>query len=320
MWWLTALGLVVVLLTLTDMLWTVLASSLGAGPLSRVSAETVWRAVTAGSAGARRRQVAGYVVVIALPFVWFVLFFLGFTAILEGAGQVKVDVDGAPTLLKGFLFAYGVLVALGSNFTTAGSVIQYSAALLGIVWSSLSLTYVMQIVSADTRERSVASGIMALGESPYTILEEALQQRDLGSLPLQIVSLSSTLSTVGQDHLAYPVLKYVMARKKEYSSVIAVARFDEMITLLQGAARDTDPLLVRAGRSAVSDFIRTLRLHESDQQPPGLQVSRLSVPSERLASQSELDDVLHGLHSHRRKLTTLLRRGGAGWDDVYPNT
>lgn len=213
-----------------------------------------------------------------------------------------------------------MLVALGSNFTTAGTVIQYSGALLGIVWSSLSLTYVMQIVSADTRERSIASGIMALGESPYTILDQALHQRDLGSLPLQIVSLSSALSIVGQDHLAYPVLKYVMARSKEYSSVIAVARFDDMTSLLQGAVRDSDPLLVRAGRSAVTDYIGTLRLQDSDEQPPGLQVSRLDAPSDRLASQSELDDVLHTLRSHRRKITTLLRRGGAGWDDVYADT
>lgn len=94
MWWLTVLGVIVVLVTATDMLWTVLASSLGAGPLSRVSAETVWRGLTAGSAGGSRRQVAGYAVVITLPFVWLVLFFLGFTAILEGAGQVEVNVEG----------------------------------------------------------------------------------------------------------------------------------------------------------------------------------------------------------------------------------
>ncbi len=317
MWWLTVVGILLILVALVDMLWTVLASSLGAGPFSRFSADTVWRTVTAGSPSARRRAVAGYAVVITLPFAWFVLFVAGFAAVLGAAGDFKVDLEGAPGPFEAILFAYGVVVALGTGYTSAGELVHYSGALIGIIWSSLSLTYVMQIVSADTRERAMASSIMAMGESPYTILDEALRQPGLGSFPLQVVSLSSTMSVVGQDHLAYPILKYILAAKEENSSVIAVCRFDETMTLLQGAVRDTDPLLLRAGQSAVSDYIDTLALRESSQEPPGLEVSALRSAGDRRADQADLDALLDRLRSRRRQLTSLLQRGGANWADVY---
>ncbi len=316
MWWFAVMGAAVIVFTLLDLVWTVLASSLGAGPLSKLTAATVRRVTTLGSLSGRRRQVAGYVVMTSLPFVWLAMFVVGFAAILYAGGQVKADYAGSPGPLAALLFAYGVVVALGSNYNSAWQALHFTGALLGIVWSSLSLTYVMQIVAADRRERSVASGITALGDSPYEIIDEALKHPDLGSLPLQVVSISSTLSLVGQDHLAYPVLKYVQAGKKGDSTPVAVARFDETVNLLDGAVRDSDNLLIRAGRSAVNDYIGTLSL-EDGHQPPRPEVSKLTGPPERLRTQDDLDTTLGNLESHRAKLTMLLQSGGASWADVY---
>ena len=108
------------------------------------------------------------------------------------------------------------------------------AAANGFSLVSLTITYLLPIVTAELGRRRLAVYITALGRTPHEILTRAWNGKDFGALPDHLVALTMPFMEVGQGHLAYPVLHVIHSRTRETALAPSAAVLDEAITLFAG--------------------------------------------------------------------------------------
>lgn len=321
--WLLALGLFVVSLTALDVAWTAVAAAAGRGPLSTVVAEAAWRLFTVGNVSRRRRQIAGYLIVVTLPVTWALLLVCGFSLLYFSGDRPIVDANrpGPVTPVAVVAYAVGGLAGAGAGFTASSGfweLVNNVSALAGLAFFTLVITFVVRVVTADARGRSAASQIAGLGSDPVEVVDRALREGNPVSVDHQVVTLSGSIAQVAQDHLTLPVLRYLQPVSAESSTQRSVVFFDEVLTLLDSALPEQRPLLVASGRSAVDDYLSTLRLsRDGIGSPPTPDLDRLRDGPGSVVSQQEFDRRLDRLTARRSELGALLRRAGWSWEDVY---
>lgn len=206
-----------------------------------------------------------------------------------------------------------------SQGSPAWELVNNISAIIGLALVTLSLTYLLQVVNAVTNERTVASQIAGLGPAPVEGVTHAAAAPRLGTLPLQLSSIAESLSSAAQAHLAFPMLQFFHSQEVNSSVAVNLARFDEIITILDhGLPNDHTPT-VRAGRSAVDRFLSTLHLPSEPAPPP--------PPPSLTALRRRCPDVVDGpgfaaaigpLDARRSRLHTYVREEGWDWRDVAP--
>lgn len=266
-------GCLIVAGVLIDVVWTTITAGGGRGPLSSALARGLWKAGLAGRPGHRRREVVGVAVTAAVPAIWVLLSWAGFAVmVLADAGSVVDAASQQPTSALGKVsFAAGSLAGAGSSLVAgspAWELVNNVGAIVGLALVTLSLTYVLQVVTAVTDARTVASDIAALGSTPDDAVASALPSVGLGTFPLQLSSIAEGLSATAQAHLAFPMLQFFHSQEPASSVAVNLARFDEIVTLLDHAVPEDHVPAVRAGRSAVDRFLATLDLPANPSRPP----------------------------------------------------
>lgn len=315
-------GALLVVVVLVDVVWTTITAGGGRGPLSNAVARGLWRVGRVGAPGHRRREVLGVVVAAAVPALWVLLAWGGFTLVFLADDQAVVDAaTQQPTSALGRVaFAAGGLAGAGASLV-AGSppweLVNNLSAIIGLALVTLSLTYLLQVVNAVTSERTVASQIAGLGPAPVEAVAHASTAPGLGTLPLQLSSIAESLSSAAQAHLAYPMLQFFHSQDLNSSVAVNLARFDDIITILDYGMPDDHTPTVRAGRSAVDRFLSTLQLPSEPAQPP----PPPSLTALRRRCPDVVDDpgfaaAIAPLDTRRSKLHTYVREEGWEWRDV----
>ena len=281
---LAAAGLAVVGATFADLVWTAIAVGQRRGPVSDAVARSVSSLGKLGRAGHRRRRVVGVVTAVAVPVVWLGLLWAGFALMfLSDDDAVLVSASHQPVGALGRVaYAAGGLAGAGAGLiagTETWQLVNNVAALSGLALVTLSLTYLMQVISAVVSERSIMSTIAALAGGGGDAAAEG------GTMPLQLVLIGQGISTAAHRHLAFPMLQYFHSSSASSSAGVNLARYD---LLLDRHERCTsgDDATVMAGRAAIADFLGTLRLDAS------------------------------GTMDRRERLQVFLRQEGWTWDDV----
>lgn len=184
-------------------------------------------------------------------------------------------------------------------------------AIVGLALATLSLTYVLQVVTAVTDERTVASDIAALGSTPDDAVASALRSVGFRTFPLQLSSIAEGLSATAQAHLAFPMLQFFHSQEPASSVAVNLARFDEIVTLLDHAVPEDHVPTVRAGRSAVDRFLATLDLPASPCQPPPVpSLTTLRDVRGDIVDDEAFAAAVADLAPRRSALQSLVRAGG----------
>lgn len=256
---LAVLGAAVVLATFADLVWTAVAVGERRGPVSDAVARGVTTIGTSGAAGHRRRRVTGVVTAVAIPAAWLLLLWAGFALMfLSDDDAVLVSTSQQPVGGLGRLaYAAGALAGAGAGLiagTETWQLVNNVAALSGLALVTLSLTYLMQVISAVVDERSVMSQVAAL-----TVGGDRVTTTNGGTWPLQLVMIAQAISTAAHRHLAFPMLQYFHSSSATASAPVNLARYDLLLDDHERRSPD-DEATVRTGRSAVEEFLGTLRL------------------------------------------------------------
>lgn len=319
---LALLGALLVIGVLADVVWTTIGVGSGRGPLSDRVAHLVWRAGRVGRAGHRRLQVLGVVVAIAVPAAWVVLTWLGFALLfLSDDDAVLVAVSQEPTTALGRVaYAAGGLAGAGAALvagTETWALVTNVSALVGLGLLTLSLTYLFQVVSAVAAERSALSRLASLGPSPAETVRAALQGEDLGTLPWQLTTTADAVSRAAQQHLALPLLQFFHSPDASASTSLNLARFNEVLDLLEhGLQRSLAPT-VSAGRQAVDGFLATLRLGDpSPEAPPLPPLDPLREVADDVVDDDAFATAMAAEEPRRERLHAFLAQDGWTWDDV----
>lgn len=324
----TLLGLAVIGVVLVDVFLTILSTSRD-GPLTRGWSRPAWHLLLALH---RRRPIhralalAGPAIVLVTILVWYLGLVLGGWLVLAAhPGAVVSSSTGSHADLTALWYfatttasslGYGDLVPSGLPWT----VFATTTTLLATIVLTISLSYVISVISAAIKRRSMASSISALGTSPSEFAENAHLGEPGRSLHTHLASVASAVSEAAEQQLAYPVLRYFHTTRPEVAPAPAVLRLADAAFLLEHvpADRRISPGLRAVLRSAIDSYAGAKATGGAPAaSPPGTE-DRLREEARRLgidtSSGSDLDAALPGHLDRRGRLVAAC--ADDGWPDA----
>lgn len=328
---LSVLGAALLGLAVADVAITSFALQPRGGPLTARLSAWIWaasrRAVqrSTGSSGGVR---IGPRILLAVVLAWLLLSWLGWFLVFSGVENAVVEASsGEPASVAARLYYAGFSVfTLGiGDYRPQGAFWQVAtavAAAQGFFVLTLSVTYVLPVVSAVTQKRATARAIRLLGDNPTAMAGNAWNGRDFGHLPVQLIDLSSQLLAVQEKHYAYPVLHYFVSSDIDTSLPSAVAQLDEALLLWSvGVAQKhrPDASVVRGLRDVVGSYLAMLEhvhIRAAQELPPLPALDHLRSCGVPVVSDREFRQGAATWEQRRRLLRGLVERDGWRWDDL----
>lgn len=258
-------GWLLLALTGYDVFRTVLWSSQGAGPVTAVLTKAARGVRSALGSGRPRAQSAiGPAALLGIVVSWAVLLLVGFTLVLQidpeairtAPGDQPTDWTDRAYFVGFTLFTLGMGDIVPVSDTMRAVTVLMNAA--GMFLITLSVTYLLPVISASVSSRSFGSSTSALGASAEEIVIEAWDGNRV-HLDHQIRELATQLSTLAHQHLAYPVLHLFRSSDPSSSAPHAVVVLDDVLTLLDGVDPTVAPPAPgrRQLRASIDDYVTT---------------------------------------------------------------
>lgn len=288
-------GTLLVLVVVIDLLWTTLWVDRGAGPITGFLGRSLW-SIFRSFAKARHGllSMAGPAILVVTLLVWIALLWAGWTMIFSADTSAVVSSSSKEPadLASRFYFVGYSLFTLGNgDFKPNGSawqVLTGVAAGSGLLLITLAITYLLSVVSAVVSARAFAVQVMGLGSSPEEAVAAGWDGKTLRGLNWSFHSANSALSSLSQQYLAYPVLRYFHASNASSSDVLALQRLDQMV-LLAGAGvitpKQPNLILLNGIRSSLESVLTSLpsrfwKTRSPNPDKPSLHaLQRLQIPT-----------------------------------------
>ena len=195
----------------------------------------------------------------------------------------------------------------------------------GFFLFTLTLTYLINVVSAVTQKRQLALTISALGQFPYQILENTADEGRYESLSSQLQQLNQSINTVGQQHLAFPILHYFHSGDKhshDNALPLSLARLYQALAIVCHACPSLSAKTraeLSTTRNIIEQFLDTLSsafIHPASTAPviPDLQVYATLPGIE--ASPADIQAYLRD-KDRQRLLLAYVHKDGWEWQDIW---
>ena len=315
------LGILVICAVFVDALWTTVAAA-GGGPLTTRLARGLWSAALRlhrRSGSHRLLAVTGPVILVSVIALWIALLWAGYLLVFSaGEAAVASASTGVPaTFWERIYFTGYTISTLGlGDFVPQGDVwrvITALASLSGLFLVTLSITYLVPVLSAVAAKRQIAALVADVGMAPAAILERAWDEDGAFALGDPLTQLAPMIELHAQRHLAYPVLHFFHSRHARTSVAPRLAALDEALLAIAAQARRKErsmPLPAHAARQAIGGVLKTLDtafIRKSEAAPP-------------LGANCDDGGVLHKAaadsEARRRLLLAFVRDDGWAWEDV----
>jgi hypothetical protein len=329
-------GVVLIGLALVDALQTTVSAS-GGGPLTTRLARGLWQAALAlhrPDSGSHRLLAAmGVAILLSVFLLWIVLLWGGYLLLFSAEpGAVVHASSGAPATFWERVYFTGFTVStLGmGDFVPRGAawrVLTAFASLNGLFLVTLSITYLLPVLSAVVAKRRLAATIDNLGRTPAQIVVHGWDGESLSSLEQPLAQLVPLIELHAQRHLAYPVLHFFHSTEERAAAGPRVAALSEALRLIEHlpAGVQPPPAVVHAARQAVDGFLSTLssafiQHAEQASDPPPDSASVRTLRAAGLPVEETIRDPQTGTSSEegrrRRLLHAFIRDDGWTWDHV----
>lgn len=242
---LAVLGVGVVLAALVDFALTTLSVAHVRGSLAALVTRTTYRLF---GHGPRAVQAAGGpMAVLAVVASWFVLSGVGWALVIQGLGDVASPLDAFRAALT--TMTSGAPVGLFDEQATVARFLGQVAHLYGIGLTSLSLAWILPVVSAVVQRREVAARVAALGARPQDLVVDDAPSTDLH---LHLLDIAQDVVQLAERHRAYPVLHAFRTRESSTSLSVALLRLERAERKLRDT--DVDPVTKRVLQHALDHF------------------------------------------------------------------
>ncbi|MGB6220054.1 potassium channel family protein [Haloferula sp.] len=329
---LLACGIALLAVTLIDALWTTVMPH-GAGPLSGRVCRVMWALVKRCPSPLRRRllPVVGSLSMLVVIFGGVLMLWLGwmvlFCADPSSIVNTKTGMD-AGHIDRAYFTGFTLFTLGNGDFVPNGpfwQLVTVVSSFSGLFLVTLSITYLLPVLSAATQKRQLAAMIRDLGADPQSVVIEAWDGKGFDML---MRKTSSTLSPMihlhAQRHLEYPVLHYFQSIKVEASLAIGIAVLDEALALIaHAAAPNTRPhpseiLHARRSINGLLDMLGTTYVQRAGENPSPPEVARLANAGIPMADAKELEEAVSDSSQRRRHLRAFVEDAGWTWSDLTP--
>ena len=296
----------------TDLLWTILWTNGGAGPLTSPLMKATWRGLrTVDDGESRVLTLSGPFVLSFTLAMWVVLLWAGWT-FLFASDATALDYTRGPGPVKwvgrGYFVAYTMFTMGNGDFSPTSPTWRIVTALTnasGMILITLVATYVISVLRGVVNKQSFASSVLGVGQTSETFVRTGWNGDHLQQHDLPVESFASSLSTLAAQHKAYPVLHYYRSERAQHAAPVAVAVFDDALTLLRfgidSEQRPNEPVLETA-RSSTQDYVQTAMSPPAGRTPPPPDLDRLRDADMPLVSDEEFDEEVADLAERRREL------------------
>lgn len=260
---LTLLAALIFAITLWDQFVTVFSTG-GAGPLSKRCCGGLWRVLLVihrHHAIHRILKYAGPAMILMTILTWYLLLGLSvFMLLVAYPGSVinNVTTQSADPY-EVLYFTSSTISSLGyGDWVPSGppwTLISTLSTLMATIILTVSLSYVLLVVSAAVDRRALATSVFAMGHSEEMIIRNANLQDPQGSLKNYLLSLSSNIDQQALRHLAYPVLKYFHATKPGLSPARAILLLSDALFLMDVQKPQSLQGVIQVVRSSIDNFV-----------------------------------------------------------------
>ncbi|KXS37031.1 potassium channel family protein [Modicisalibacter sp. 'Wilcox'] len=323
-------GSALVLLAIYDAARTTLSAS-SSGPVTNRLISLIWRWLLWQHRRRRNHALlaaAGPCIAGALMLSWIVIAWTGWWLLFSSEPLAVVNATSrvAASLGERAYFTGYTLTTLGyGDFVPANALWRFLsvvAASNGLILFTLAVTYIVPVVSAVTHKRQLALTISAIGRTPCRIAAATAGDGDYRSLANQLQQVQGDIASLGQQHLAYPVLHYFHSRHADHALPVALARLYQALVVLQHACPAL-PATVRfqlaTTQALIDGFLATLDsafIHPASRSPrlPSLD-DFATLPG--ITHDDEAWRRMHATLGNQRLLLAYIEKDGWAWHDVW---
>lgn len=325
---LIVMGAALVGVVLVDAVMTTMTAGAGGGPLTSRVGRGLWRALLGVSGGGSSRLLsyAGALILLATVAVWVLLLWAGWTLVFFGSDAVVDAKTGTPASVPEAIYYAGFVVftlGVGDFVATTGTwqVITALASVIGLFLITLSITYLLSVVSAAVTRRQLAQAISVLGETgPQIVLTHWSDGKLSSQFSSEMQSLRTQLLKTTQQHLAYPVLHFFHSGTPQASTPRAVAALDDALVLLAGGVDSG----AGPGGDVLGPLQRTLEHYGATvhsvgggdpELPPEPALAALADAGVPVVDRAQYLSAMQEHAGRRRVLHQIVRSDGWSWPD-----
>lgn len=322
----TVLGAVLLAIAVLDLLWTTLWIEEGAGPLTSRLMVTMWRLIRrAGRDRPRTRTLAGPAILLVSLTTWIALLWSGWTLVFAGGESALTDTlnRGPISWADRFYFAGYTMFTLGNgDFVPKAGIWQIVTTLAsasGMLFITLSVTYILSVLDAVTQKRSFASDVSGLGSNGAEIVCTSWNGDEFEGLDVSLNTISTELNTLTSNHKAYPILHYFYSHRASRAPAHQIPALNEALTLLRfGVAKRNRPpeLILQAAHASIENYLETLSsafITPADRTPPPPDFVCLRNAGIPTVSDEEFNESVMALEKRRRTLLGLVESDVREW-------
>ena len=320
---------VLVLASLTVEVFMTALTMRGAGPLTGGLARILWRGLLAVH---RRRAsdgllgVAGGAIAALTLGIWITALWAGWSLVFAGApGAVVANPSGLPADLASRIYFAGFnIFTLGlGDFRPEGplwQVVTVLASASGLVAITVSITYLLPILSQAVSRQTLAGRINLIGATPNEVALNAASG-GLDAFGRRLGDLVPDLLRQGRQHLAYPVLHYFHTSDPGLALRLRLAVLYEGVLLHNEGLAQRPPAEsgCRAFLQAADLFLDSVAsevLTGAGLTPDAPPLAPMAEAGLEVRGQAEFEQALGDRQRHRRLLRGFVEHDGWAWSDI----
>ncbi|WPP50160.1 potassium channel family protein [Catalinimonas niigatensis] len=328
---LAALGVFIVGFCLYDFALTTFLAS-GQGPLTSTINHLVYSLYFRLAKKQGRHPLMEYVgmgIIFSILITWVLLLWGGLLLIFAAFpdsvlnGQTKAVTDVAEKLY----FVGFSLSTLGVGDFVPGDdmwrIVTAFCAFLGLITITISITYLVPVLSNAVQKRTLAMQISAFGESPEQIVINSYNGEDFSDATSQLSNLASMIFTYTQNQLTYPILHHMHATKPSDNIVLQFTTLDEALSIFM--LHVPEPLrpqrmALQLARRAITTYLETVTyMGYTEEAPPLPDLSLIEKETGvKLwnTEERETKALYKALSKRRRLIYSNIMSDGWQWKDI----
>ena len=326
----SALGIFLILAVLYDVAITTLTIG-GGGPITSRLSNCLWRIaikIHQYRSNHKLLTMLGWIILIGITASWFIVVWTGWVLIFSSVDTAIVNTENKLTasLLERIYFVGYALSTLGlGDYIPQGAIWQLATPVMsvnGFLLVSLSITYLLPVVSSAAQGRQFATYVTSLGGTPDEILARAWNGKNFGQLEQHLIQLSPMLLLMAEQHLTYPILYYFHTSNRARAVALSFAALDEALTLLQYGVAEShrlEPSVLGSARRATTAFLQTISsayIEPAQEDPPFPELTLVKLENIPVVSEQDFHEALRPLTQRRRLLLALIQSDGWSWDNI----
>ena len=322
-------GVVLIATATFDFVLTAVTVGGRAGPVSLRVADLLHRLLSRRNLRDHPRlgRLVGPSLLLGIFLTWLFAISLGWALVFSTEGAITRPEDVAASLVDPFEFVFATLLGRGGGLSLGTSepfwtVMQVLLGLMGVGFVTLSLAWVLPVVSGVASRREVAAKLAAMGSDAEDVLLTAWDGSGYGNLDLHLQALTTDLAALAQRHLAYPAIHYYHSHDWRTSIGPRLAVIDDALSLMALAAET--PGVPRSSivslRRVVTDYLDAIdEAFLSDDQmpaPPPPATGRLREAGLLQMSEDEVAERFDRIADRRARLHAYVCHDGWTWSQA----